>query len=65
MRQFVQFRNPDSTDLPSFLGQNYDNRDCTRVFRSLTQKIVYVSLIVRQYIGNGPEMTVFKFSCQA
>ena len=21
MRQFVQFRNPDSTDLPSFIGQ--------------------------------------------
>ena len=23
--------NPDSIDLPSFLGQNYENRDCTRV----------------------------------
>ena len=26
--------NPDSTDLPSFLGQNYENRDCARVLRS-------------------------------
>ena len=29
--------NPDSTDLPSFLGQNYQNRDCAlfknRVFK--------------------------------
>ena len=26
--------NPDSTEIPSFLGQNYENRDCTRVLRS-------------------------------
>ena len=26
--------NHDSTELPSFLGQNYENRDCTRVLRS-------------------------------
>ena len=25
---------PDSTNFPSFLGQNYENRDCTRVLRS-------------------------------
>ena len=30
--------NPDSTDLPSFLGQNYENRDCTRVLRSNVSK---------------------------
>ena len=30
--------NPDSTDLPSFLGQNYQNRDCTRVLRSNVTK---------------------------
>ena len=29
-----KLHNPDSTDLPSFLGQNYENRDCTRVLRS-------------------------------
>ena len=26
--------NPDMTDVPSFLGQNYQKRDCTRVLRS-------------------------------
>ena len=26
--------NLDSTEIPSFLGQNYENRDCTRVLRS-------------------------------
>ena len=26
--------NPDMTDVPSFLGQNYQTRDCTRVLRS-------------------------------
>ena len=26
--------NPDSTDVPSFLGQNYQARDCARVLRS-------------------------------
>ena len=26
--------NPDSTNVPSFLGQNYENRDCIRVLRS-------------------------------
>ena len=26
--------NPDMTDVPSFLGQNYGTRDCTRVLRS-------------------------------
>ena len=30
--------NPDSTDYPSFLGQNYENRDCTRVLRSNVSK---------------------------
>ena len=30
--------NPDSTDLPSFLGQNYQNRDCARVLRSNVTK---------------------------
>ena len=29
---------PDSTDYPSFLGQNYENRDCTRVFWSNVSK---------------------------
>ena len=26
--------NPDMTDIPSFLGQNYQTRDCGRVLRS-------------------------------
>ena len=26
--------NPDLTDVPSFLGQNYQKRDCARVLRS-------------------------------
>ena len=26
--------NPDLTEVPSFLGQNYESRDCTRVLRS-------------------------------
>ena len=30
--------NPDSTDLPSFLGQNYENRDCARLLRSNVTK---------------------------
>ena len=30
--------NPDSTDYPSFLGQNYENRDRTRVLRSNMSK---------------------------
>ena len=30
--------NPDSTDYPSFPGQNYENRDCTRVLRSNVSK---------------------------
>ena len=30
--------NPDLTDYPSFLGQNYENRDCTRVLRSNVSK---------------------------
>ena len=35
MKHFVQFpiwKNPDPDS--SFLGQNYENRDCTRVLRS-------------------------------
>ena len=30
--------NPDSTDYPSSLGQNYENRDCTRVLTSNVSK---------------------------
>ena len=30
--------NPDSTELTSFLGQNYENRECTRVLRSNVSK---------------------------
>ena len=26
--------NPDLREVPSFLGQNYESRDCTRVLRS-------------------------------
>ena len=29
-----EFPDPDSTNVPSFLGQNYENRDCIRVLRS-------------------------------
>ena len=29
---------PDSDDYPSFLGQNYENRDCSRVLRSNVSK---------------------------
>ena len=29
-----EFPDPDSTNVPSFLVQNYENRDCTRVLRS-------------------------------
>ena len=29
-----EFPDPDSTNVPSFLVQNYGNRDCTRILRS-------------------------------
>ena len=34
----LEIPNPDSTDYPSFLGQNYENLDCTRVLRSNVSK---------------------------
>ena len=38
VQDLEEIQNPDSTDYPSFLGQNYENRDCTRVLRSNVSK---------------------------
>ena len=52
--------NPDMTNVPSFLGQNYKSRNCTRVLRPHKNSSAYhhiytfsyVTIIFHMFIGH-------------
>ena len=37
---------PEMTEIPSFLGQNYQSRDCSRVTRSKTNRSTFNPILI-------------------